>query len=243
MENECLEVCDLCVEIDNKKVLDNINIKFQLNEINVLIGPNGAGKSTLVNVLMGNPLYKITNGKILLDNCDITNLPVEERAKKGLFMSFQHPVEVEGVTMLNFLRTSYNAIKNKKIDVSSFLKLLDENMKILGIESKFRTRFLNCGFSGGEKKKAEILQLLLLEPKFAFLDEIDSGLDVDALKLVGDAINTLQHRQKTGLIIITHYNKILDYVKTDRVHILKNGKITESGDSSLLKKVELKGFK
>lgn len=177
-----------------------------------------------------------------MDGEDITELGVDERAKRGLFMSFQHPVEINGVTLTSFLRTSYNAIKGSNLRVGEFHKLIKEKMDLINMDSKFRTRSINFGFSGGEKKRTEILQMMLFEPKFALLDEIDSGLDVDALKSVGYGINKVKEDNNTGLIIVTHYNKILDYVKADKVIVVKDGRIEKTGGPQLAKEIENKGF-
>ncbi len=237
-----LELKDLNVFISGKQILMGVNIEINEGEVVVLMGPNGAGKSTISNVIIGNPKYKVMSGQIILNKKNITSEDVTSRAKQGIFMSFQHPIEIDGVTMSNFLRSSYNNIKGENVNVVDFQKLLNEKMTYLGIDSKFRGRSVNKGFSGGEKKRSEVLQMMLFEPKFAILDEIDSGLDVDALKTVSQAINMVRKDCKTGILIITHYNKILDYVKPDRVYVLKKGEIVEQGDFSLAKRIEKKGF-
>jgi len=208
----------------------------------LIIGDNGAGKSTISNVLMGNPKYIVKTGKILLNGFNITNLPTDERAKLGLFMSFQHPAEISGVSLFNFLRISYNSLKKENLNVGDFRKLLNEKLELLKMDKKLTSRFVNFGFSGGEKKRSEILQLLMFEPKYAILDEIDSGLDVDALKIIINAINKIKEEKKVGFFIITHYDKILDEIKPDKVYVLKNGKIENIGDYSLAKKTLDKGF-
>lgn len=238
-----LEVKNISAKINNQEILKNISFSIDSNEVVVLMGPNGAGKSTISNVLMGNPKYEITNGNILLNGEDITKVDTNIRAKKGLFLSFQSPIEISGVTMTNFLRTSYNSIKDSNINLSNFMKILNENMGELGLDSKFRGRFVNSGFSGGEKKRSELLQLMLFEPDFVILDEIDSGLDVDGLKLVGEMLNKILSKRNMGVIIITHHNKILEYIKPDRVLILKGGQIVEEGNFDLAKKIEKEGFK
>lgn len=237
-----LEVKDLHVEVDGKEILKGVSFTLESNKTTVLMGPNGAGKSTISNVLLGNPKYRVTKGQIILEGEDITELEPNERAQKGIFMTFQHPVEIDGVTMVNFLRTSYNSIKKTDLKVHEFHKLLNAKMKELDIDAKFRTRSVNKGFSGGEKKRSEILQLLLFEPKFAILDEIDSGLDVDALKIVTRGINKVKEIAKTGFLIITHHNKILESINLDQVLILKNGIIDREGGVELAKEIELKGF-
>lgn len=237
-----LEVKDLFVDVEDKQILKGVSFEINSDEVCVIMGPNGAGKSTISNVIMGNPKYKVVSGQIILDGEDITELGVDERAKRGLFMSFQHPVEINGVTLTSFLRTSYNAIKGSNLRVGEFHKLIKEKMDLINMDSKFRTRSINFGFSGGEKKRTEILQMMLFEPKFALLDEIDSGLDVDALKSVGYGINKVKEDNNTGLIIVTHYNKILDYVKADKVIVVKDGRIEKTGGPQLAKEIENKGF-
>ena len=239
---ESLKLKDLSVMVGGKKILEKINLEIKSGEVVVLMGPNGAGKSTIFNAIAGNPNYKIINGEINLSNENITDTQPEERAKKGLFLSFQNPVEIDGVTMTSFLRSAYNSIKGKNVNVIEFQKLIKEKMAFLEMDSKFRVRSINKGFSGGEKKRSEILQMLLFEPKFALLDEIDSGLDVDALKIVSKGIEKVKNESNTGILIITHYNKILDYVKPNRVYILKKGEIVESGDGEIAKRIENRGF-
>ncbi len=197
--------------------------------------------STLANVLMGNPRYEVTKGKILLDKEDITGLSADERAKKGLFLSFQYPAEITGVTMSNFLRTAYNSIKEKKLDVVEFHSLLKKKMAELKIDSNFSRRYINEGFSGGEKKRAEILQMSVLEPKFAILDECDSGLDISSIKIVGEGVNKMKN-PKRGILIITHYYRILNYITPDKVYIMVNGKIVEEGEKELAEEIEKNGF-
>lgn len=237
-----IEIKNLYVSVEGKEILKDLSLTWNFGEILVVLGPNGAGKSTLSNVLMGHPKYEITSGLILFDGENITTLDAQERAKLGLFMSFQHPAEISGVTMANFLRTSYNALKETNLKTIEFQKILKEKMDLLHMDASFRRRSINAGFSGGEKKRSEILQLLLFEPKFAILDEVDSGLDVDALKIVSQSISKVQKETKMGIFIITHYNKILSYVKADRVIILKAGKIVREGGAELIKEVEEKGF-
>ncbi len=239
---EKIEIKNLSVSIKEKLILNNLNLEIPKGKITVLLGPNGAGKSTVSNILMGNPKYIINAGEIFLNGEKINELSPQDRAKRGLFMSFQYPCEILGVTMMNFLRTSYNSIKSKNLNAVDFQKILKEKMEILKMDSKFRTRFVNDGFSGGEKKKSEILQLLLFEPQYAILDEIDSGLDVDALKVISVALKELQNKTNCSLLIITHYNKILEYLEPNLVYIMENGKIIEKGDKSLAEKIQKKGF-
>jgi len=205
------------------------------------MGPNGSGKTTLSNVLMGHPKYKITKGKILLNRKNISKLPVNKRAELGLFLSFQQPQEIEGVNVLKFLKQAYNSIKKKQLMTFEFQDLLDEKAELLKIDQDFLERQINRGFSGGEKKKLEILQLLTLDPKLAILDETDSGLDIDALKIVSKGIKKFMKKDKS-VIIITHHQKILDYIKPDKVYILKKGQIIKEGKKSLIKEIEKKGY-
>ena len=239
---DILSINNLSASINGKRILDNINLEVKKGEVCALMGPNGSGKSTLANVVMGNPKYKIENGSILINNEDITNLKVNEKAKKGLFMSFQYPSEISGVTIGNFLRTALNSINNSNISVMEFQKILKEKMNLLGIKDTFAKRYINEGFSGGEKKKFEILQMLVLQPKFAFLDETDSGLDVDSLKIVAEGINNIKNTSDIGILIITHYQRILNYIKPDHIYIMVDGKIIKKGDSSLSSKLEELGY-
>ena len=245
----CLEIKDLHVNVEEKEIVKGINIKIKKGEIHAIMGPNGAGKSTLSYAVMGHPKYKITKGQIILEGKDITSLPPDERARKGLFLAFQYPVSIPGLNLANFLKYAYNASKRRDITnkgeeiISSlqFQKILKDKMKLLGIKQSFVERNLNEGFSGGEKKKAEILQLAILEPKFAFLDETDSGLDIDALRTVASSINKLSS-EKIGMIIITHYQRILRHIKPDYVHIMIDGRIVKTGDARLAEELEEKGY-
>lgn len=237
-----LEIKNLYAKVKEKVILKGITLTIETGKVYALMGPNGSGKSTLSQVLMGHPKYIITKGEILLDGKDITNLSPDKRAKLGLFLSFQYPTEITGVTLTNFLRASYNSIHEKKLSVVEFYNLLKEKMKTLDIDTKFSRRYINTGFSGGEKKKAEILQLSVLNPKFAILDETDSGLDVDALKVVSKGINKYKSN-KNCILLITHYYRILKYIKPNTVFIMKNGKIIKTGDSKLAKQIEETGFK
>lgn len=239
---EELLIQDLHVSLEDKELLKGINLKLKRGEVVALMGPNGSGKSTIAQVLMGSPKYKITKGKIFLNDEEITNAKPEDRAKKGLFLSFQYPAEISGVTLSNFLRTAYNSLRNTNIPVLDFYKLLKEKMSLLKMDDSFSRRYLNEGFSGGEKKKAEILQLAVLEPKFAIIDEVDSGTDVDAMKILSEGINKLKKETNTGIFIITHYNRILEYVKPDRVLVLVNGKITKEGTYTLAHDIEKLGY-
>lgn len=236
-----LEIKDLHVKIGEKEILKGVNLKFEKGKITALMGPNGSGKSTLANVIMGDPKYKIIKGKILFNGEDITTLNPDQRAKKGIFLSFQYPSEIEGVTISNFLRMALNNSKNKKISVLDFHKLLKEKLKLLKMPENFSERYLNQGFSGGEKKKSEILQLAILDSKVAILDETDSGLDIDALKTIASGVNTLMNKEKT-VIIITHYKRILEHLKPDKLFVMINGKISLEGGPELVDQLEEKGY-
>ncbi len=239
-----LEIKNLHVStIDGKKILNGVSLTINQGEIHAIMGPNGGGKSTFAQSLMGHPGYVITEGKIVLNGTDITSLSPDQRAKAGLFLGFQYPVEVAGVNFGNFLRMAINEKKlesEKKVSPIAFRNQVEPVAKELGFSDEIVKRFLNQGFSGGEKKKAEILQLSLLKPAFAVLDEPDSGLDVDALRYIGKAINNLDY--PLGLILITHYQRILHYIKPHFVHIVVKGKIVKSGDSLLAKEIEEKGY-
>ncbi|MBI2106272.1 Fe-S cluster assembly ATPase SufC [Candidatus Woesearchaeota archaeon] len=236
-----LRIEDLHVSIENEEILKGVNLKIELGKVHALMGPNGSGKSTMANVLMGNPKYAITSGRIYLDDVDITDLPTDQRAKLGLFLSFQYPSEITGVTMSNFLRTAYNSIKGTKVNVLDFHKKLKEKMDELGIDTSFSSRYINEGFSGGEKKRAEILQMAVLEPKYAILDETDSGLDVNSIKIVGENVIKMKNSER-GILIITHYYRILNYITPDKVHVMIDGRIVDEGGKELAEEIELKGF-
>ena len=236
-----LEIKNIHAEVEGKEILKGISLECQTKEVHVIMGPNGSGKSTLANVLMGHPKYKLTKGKIILDKKNITNAKTDQRAKEGLFLSFQHPLEIEGVTITNLLKTAKQSKTGKKIPILKFSREISEKMEELNIDISLRTREVNKGFSGGEKKRTEMLQLLTLEPKYAILDEIDSGLDVDGIKVVARAIKKAQEKG-TGIIIITHYNRILHEIKADKVSILYKGKIVMTGTQELAEKIEKEGF-
>ena len=236
-----LEIKDLHVSIDGKEILKGITLTVRKGEIAALMGPNGSGKSTLAYALMGHPNYTINSGKIFFKGIDIVEMPPNERAKLGMFLSFQYPAEISGVTVSNFLRTALNEKKGKPIPIPEFHKLLKEKMALLKVKDAFATRYLNEGFSGGEKKRAEILQMAVLQPELAILDETDSGLDIDALKAVSEGVNQL-HGPGLGILIITHYQRILSYIKPDTVHVMIDGRIVKSGHGELAKELEAKGY-
>jgi Fe-S cluster assembly ATP-binding protein len=235
-----LEIKDLHVEIDGKEMIKGVSLTFYQSKVHVIMGPNGSGKSTLANAIMGHPRYKITQGKIILNGKDITKEKTNVRAKLGLFLSFQHPQEIPGITINNFLRTAVNSVKNRQYSVMEFYALLKNKMVELNMDPAFSNRYLNEGFSGGEKKKTEILQMAMLEPKYALLDETDSGTDVDAIKIIAKAVNKL--KSKSGIIVITHYNRFLKYIHPDKISILYQGKIIKQGDFKLAKQIENEGF-
>ncbi len=253
---ELLTISDLTASIDSKLILRGLSLKAKSGEVHAVMGPNGGGKSTLAYVLLGHPAYE-TKGKIVINKKNIFNLPTEERAKAGLFLALQSPIAVPGVTVTNLLRTAYEELHGVKkentqnpllarrtvgsMPIREFMGLIKKHAKELHIEESFLSRGIHDGFSGGEKKKMEMLQALVLAPKFAIFDEIDTGLDVDALKVVASGIATLA-RNGTGVIIITHYQRILKYVKPDVVHILVNGKIVKTGKAGLAKEIEDKGY-
>ena len=239
---ELLSVRDLHVQVGEKEILHGVNLSVGTDETHVLLGPNGTGKSTLGYAITGNPNYTVTEGSIVFDGEDITDLPVNERAKKGIFLSFQNPLEVPGVTLSAFIRTSLEQKTGSRLRLWDFKKKLAETMKLLNMDEAYAERDLNVGFSGGEKKKAEILQMLMLEPKLAILDETDSGLDVDAVRTVSRGVEAYQKEQKGALLIITHSTRILESLHVDYTHILVNGRIVKTGDGSLVDEINARGF-
>ncbi len=238
-----LEIKDLHVEIEGKEILKGVNLKLETGKIHALMGPNGSGKSTLANVIMGHPKYEITKGEIIFNGEIINDMSPDARAKLGLFLSFQYPNEIDGVSISTFLRQALNAKREEPISVLDFHNLLKEKMSLLKMDESFAERYLNQGFSGGEKKKSEILQLAVLNPKAAILDETDSGLDVDAIRAVSDGINTMIKEDKDKLIlIITHYKRILEHIKPNKLSILIDGKIALEGGPELVDQLEEKGY-
>lgn len=234
-----LEIQNLKASIEEKEILKGLDLVVKPGEVHAIMGPNGSGKSTLSYALMGHPKY-IVSGKVNLDGEDVLEMSVVERSKKGIFLAFQYPNEIPGVKLFSYLKAIYSAHKGP-VQTIEFMKILKEKLKLLGISEDFAKRNLNEGFSGGEKKRAEILQMALLEPKIAVLDETDSGLDIDALKAVSEGINKLRNKEM-GIILITHYQRILNYVKPDKVHILVNGKIIKSGGPELAEHLEEYGY-
>lgn len=242
MSDKLLDIQNIFVNIDSKQVLNGLNLKIGKGETHVLMGPNGAGKSTLGNTLMGNPIYNLSNGKIFFDGQEITELSTDERAKLGMFLSFQNPLEVPGISVETFIRSALQQSTGEHVKLFQFQKALKANMELLNMDPSYASRDLNVGFSGGERKKSEILQLLMLNPKFAILDETDSGLDVDAVRTVSKGIQEYQKKQDGALLIITHSTKILESLKVDYTHVLVKGKIVKTGDGSLVKEINENGF-
>ena len=227
----------------SKEILKGVNLEMKTGEIHAIMGPNGTGKSTLSQTIMGQKNYHVTHGDILLNGQSILDMPVDERARKGLFLAMQYPAEIQGVTNAEFLRAAINARRpeNDKISVMNFIKELDKNLELLDMSEAMTERYLNEGFSGGEKKRNEILQLLMIKPSFALLDEIDSGLDIDALKVVSKGVNSMRG-DNFGALIITHYQRLLNYIKPDVVHIMMDGRIVKTGDAQLAQKLEDEGY-
>lgn len=242
MAQELLSVQNLTVSVGEKEILHAINLAINPGETHVLMGPNGAGKSTLGYALMGNPKYSVTAGSIFFDGEDITHLSVDKRARKGLFLSFQNPLEVPGIRLGTFLKTALEQQRGKRIKAWDFRKELRQVMALLQMDRTYADRDLNMGFSGGEKKKAEILQLLLLNPKLAILDETDSGLDVDAVKIVSQGIRAFQEHRNGALLIITHNTKILESLHVDRTHVMAAGTLVKEGGSALVAEINKEGF-
>jgi Fe-S cluster assembly ATP-binding protein len=236
-----LEIRDLHASVEGKEILNGIDLVVKQGETHALMGPNGSGKSTLSNVIMGRPGYAVTQGKVIFKGEDITMLTPDERAKRGLFLAMQYPTEVPGVSVVNFLRTAYGAVKGEQISALAFRKHMKTQMDKLHIEDAMVNRYVNQGFSGGEKKKNEVLQLAVLEPQIAVLDETDSGLDIDSLKAVATGIAQLIG-PNLGVLLITHYQRILDYITPDHVHVMMNGRIVKSGGRELAHELEAKGY-
>ncbi|HKX86984.1 MAG TPA: Fe-S cluster assembly ATPase SufC [Flavobacterium sp.] len=240
-----LTIKNLHASVEDKEILKGINLEVKAGEIHAIMGPNGAGKSTLSSIIAGNENYEVSEGEILLDGEDISELAPEERAHKGIFLSFQYPVEIPGVSVTNFMKTAINESRKAKgeeeMPANEMLKLIREKSDLLEIDRKFLSRSLNEGFSGGEKKRNEIFQMAMLNPKLAILDETDSGLDIDALRIVANGVNKLKSKDN-AVVVITHYQRLLDYIIPDFVHVLMDGKIVKSGDASLALELEEKGY-
>lgn len=244
-----LEIKNLHVSVEDKPILRGVSLTVRQGEVHALMGPNGSGKSTLANVLLGNPAYEVTAGEIIFDGRDLLEMEPDERSRAGLFLAFQYPVSIPGVTVANFLRLAINARmkavdpESKGISISDFRKLMREKMDMLHMDHSFAGRYLNEGFSGGEKKRAEILQMAVLNPKIAILDETDSGLDIDALRVVSEGVNRLRTNDvNLGVLVITHYQRILNYIKPEFVHVMYQGQIVESGGADLALRLEESGY-
>ena len=242
MAEQLLKVKDLTVRVEEKEILHGLNLTINKGETHVLMGPNGAGKSTLGNAIMGNPAYEVTGGSIVFKGEELLSKPVNERAKDGIFMSFQNPLEVPGISLMNFIRSAVEQKTGEKIRLFPFRKEIFKAMDVLQMDHAYAERDLNVGFSGGEKKKAEILQLLMLKPSLAILDETDSGLDVDAVRTVSKGVEEYQKDKDGALLIITHSTRILESLHVDATHVLVNGTIVEDGDGSLVDEINEHGF-
>lgn len=240
-----LDIKDLRVSVQGKEILKGLNLQVKAGEVHAIMGPNGSGKSTLSQVLAGREIYEVTHGSVIYLGQDLLKMSVEERAWAGIFLSFQYPVAIPGIRNINFLRMAFNAVRKHKnmpeLDAMDFLTLLKDRAKLVQIDQKLLDRSLNDGFSGGEKKRNEILQMALLEPTLAILDETDSGLDIDALKIVASGVNSLRSKDR-AMIVITHYQRLLDYIVPDHVHVLSQGQIVKSGGKELAMELEAKGY-
>jgi Fe-S cluster assembly ATP-binding protein len=243
MAGSTLVIKDLHVEIEGKEILKGVNLEINGGEIHAIMGPNGTGKSTLSSAIMGHPKYEVTSGSITLDGEDVLEMEVDERARAGLFLAMQYPSEINGVTNADFLRSAINARREEgdEISLMKFIRTMDKNMEYLEMDPDMAQRYLNEGFSGGEKKRNEILQLMMLEPKIAILDEIDSGLDIDALKVVSKGINEMRG-EEFGCLIITHYQRLLNYITPDKVHVMMQGRVVKSGGPELAQRLEAEGY-
>ncbi|MEX2302999.1 MAG: Fe-S cluster assembly ATPase SufC [Bryobacterales bacterium] len=240
-----LEVKNLAVKVEDKQILKGISLNVKKGEVHAIMGPNGSGKSTLAGVLAGRDAYEVTGGSVTYEGKDLLDMDPEVRAQEGIFMAFQYPVEIPGVSNMYFLRTALNAIREHRgqsdLDAVDFMAMVKERMKLLKMDDAMMTRAVNMGFSGGEKKRNEIFQMTVLEPKLAILDETDSGLDIDALKLVAEGVNAMRSAER-AIVVVTHYQRLLDYIVPDYVHVLAGGRIVKSGDKSLALELEEKGY-
>lgn len=241
MKKNLLSIDKLKVNIDDQNILKGVDLNINEGEIHIIMGPNGSGKSTLAYTLMGHPKYEIMDGKIEFEGEIINDFKTDERARKGIFLSFQYPEEIPGVTVEDFLRTAKTSVSGEPQGIMAFKKLLKEKMDLLEIKDEYASRYLNLGFSGGEKKKNEILQMSILDPKLAILDETDSGLDVDAIRIVAEGVKRIKDNKKS-ILVITHYNKLLDYLEPDYIHILLDGKIVKTGGMELANEIDEKGY-
>jgi len=243
MEKPILNISDLKATIEDKEILKGVNLEIKGGEIHAIMGPNGTGKSTLASTVMGHPKYEVTGGTVTLNNENVLEMEVDQRARAGLFLAMQYPAEVSGVTNADFLRTAMQTktADGKAMPLFKFIRELDKNVSKLEMHQDLPHRYLNEGFSGGEKKRNEILQMLMLKPKIAILDEIDSGLDVDALRIVGEAVNSMRN-ENFGCLLITHYQRLLDYIEPDFVHIMMQGRIVKSGGKALMERIDREGY-
>lgn len=241
MTQSILKIKNLHAEVEGLEILKGVDLEIKTGELHVIMGPNGTGKSTLASVIMGHPRYTVTEGEITLDGEDVLEMEVDERARKGLFLAMQYPAEVPGVTNSDFIRTAIQARTGEPVSLYKFIKSLDSAIEALQLRDDIAHRYLNDGFSGGEKKRNEVLQMLMLQPKFAILDEIDSGLDVDALRIVGSAVNSIRGENFGGLLI-THYQRILEYIKPDIVHVMMQGRIVKTGGIELMERIDRDGY-
>ena len=235
------EFKDIHVEVEDKEIVKGVSLTIRPGEVHAIMGKNGSGKSSLSNALAGHPTYKISSGQVTLDGRSLLEMSADERSRAGLFLAFQYPVANPGVTVANFMRTALKAHRGKEADMSDFRKLFKSEMKDLGVDPSFATRYLNDGFSGGEKKRIEILQMAILNPRMAILDETDSGLDIDALKTVSEGINRF-HNDQNGILLVTHYQRLLNYIKPDYVHVMMDGRLVKSGGPELALKLEERGY-
>ncbi len=236
-----LKIENLRVEVDGNEIVKGLDLEVGIGEVHAIMGPNGSGKSTLANVLMGHPRYDVTEGSVTFEGEDVLELEPDERAKMGMFLAFQYPSEVPGVSVANFLRTAVNSVREEELSPMEMYKLLQEKMAVMRMDPKFAERYLNEGFSGGEKKRNEILQLLMLEPRLAILDETDSGLDIDALQVVARGVNEMRGPDFSA-VLITHYQRILRYIEPDHVHVMLDGRLVTSGGKGLAEELEEKGY-
>jgi Fe-S cluster assembly ATP-binding protein len=240
-----LEIKNLHASIDDTKILKGLNLKVNAGEVHAIMGPNGSGKSTLASVIAGREDYNVTDGEIIFFGNELSDLGPDERAREGIFLAFQYPVEIPGVSTTNFMKTAVNQIRESKgekpLDAVAFLKLMKEKMKLVNIKQELLSRSINEGFSGGEKKRNEIFQMAMLDPKLSILDETDSGLDIDALKVVSNGVNALKN-EENATVVVTHYQRLLDYIVPDSVHVLMDGRIVKSGDKTLALELEEKGY-